>query len=764
MSTFDGFCQEFPLIRIDQFRALRDRPPPLACFLSHVHSDHLGGLENLKAPFVYCSPTTRELLLRLEKFPHRMNFNKNILERRLQTYSHLKPLLKPIPLETPTLIELCPGNSITVTLFDANHCSGAVMFLIEGQGKAILYTGDIRSEDWWVRKLVQHPKLVKYTFGRHRLDTVYLDTTFATKVDKYLDFQPKSEGLRELLEKIERYPEDTIFYFNAWTFGYEDVWLALSQVLGSRVHLDRYRYEIYTSVKKNNGPGLECPEAPILWGFKVGNGRQEGILTDDHTVRLHSCEKNTGCPIWNPENAHKVVMITPIIARHGDVEMREAGAGGGYGDLNASHELDLSDPMAVQQLLMLCAAHIKDKALLEKIILVLIALQKQRKGLGLDSEDDDRNNGKLELDKIPLEELPDMLVDMAKHGKLIRKEEDDIEEVVPPPQVAPVQTAAKPLPRAITFPYSRHSSHNELRGLLAALRPRDVWPNTYAPPQHWDESMSMESMFGDLCDRDKGQPMAFDKAMRAAVADIKAARKHKRDDLETQRPDTSSQREESDDENCDAEDTQESELPSSPPRMLPERSPEPAHEHAYITNAEETQQSTIDSSLPGPQQLPEHAHEREPDVTAKHEAVADSSANLEVEDTLMKTGAKNVSQVIPEAQAPTPGFSEAELIFSSLDDRISEAFVADNIDVYESENGDPYGSQSAKDVTTLSSTGSKARKRNPAESNVISASAKTRLAKRHKALRAAANGLWGNEVELESTQPKTDEIRRQDKI
>lgn len=26
----------------------------------------------------------------------------------------------------------------------ANHCPGSVMFLIEGDGKAVLYTGDIR--------------------------------------------------------------------------------------------------------------------------------------------------------------------------------------------------------------------------------------------------------------------------------------------------------------------------------------------------------------------------------------------------------------------------------------------------------------------------------------------------------------------------------------------------------------------------------------------------------------------------------------------
>jgi len=148
-----------------------------------------------------------------------MNFTKNILECRKQTYKHLQRVLKPIPLETPTTIELSPGNSICVTLFDANHCSGAVMFLIEGQGKAALYTGDIRSEEWWVNNLVRHPKIIPYSSGQRHLDTIYLDTTFATKIDRYLHFPSKFDGLRELLEKIQGYPEDTVFSFNAWTFG-----------------------------------------------------------------------------------------------------------------------------------------------------------------------------------------------------------------------------------------------------------------------------------------------------------------------------------------------------------------------------------------------------------------------------------------------------------------------------------------------------------------------------------------------------------------
>jgi DNA cross-link repair 1C protein len=235
MSTFNGIVSEFPRIRIDFFRIHASLPPPLACFLSHIHSDHLQGLESLKAPFVYCSAATRRLLLRLEKYPHRMNFLKGVLERRKQHYRHLKLVLKAVPLECPTEIELGPLEKIRVTLFDANHCPGAVMFLIEGDSKAILYTGDIRSEPWWVNSLVRNPVLLPYTTSLKQLDRIYLDTTFALKEDLYQTFPSKAKGIHELLAKIGQYPPETLFYLNAWTLGYEDVWVALSSFLRSRV-------------------------------------------------------------------------------------------------------------------------------------------------------------------------------------------------------------------------------------------------------------------------------------------------------------------------------------------------------------------------------------------------------------------------------------------------------------------------------------------------------------------------------------------------
>ena len=91
------------------------------------------------------------------------------------------------------------------------------------------------AETWWVNGLIRDPVLIPYTLGDRRLDKVYLDTTFAVKSNIYRTFPSKADGLKELLEKVLSYPSDTVFYFRAWTFGYEDVWLALSAALHTKV-------------------------------------------------------------------------------------------------------------------------------------------------------------------------------------------------------------------------------------------------------------------------------------------------------------------------------------------------------------------------------------------------------------------------------------------------------------------------------------------------------------------------------------------------
>ncbi|KAJ4358332.1 swr1 complex component [Didymosphaeria variabile] len=455
------------------------------------------GLESLRAPFVYCSAATREILLRLEKYHYRINFAQGKLESRNVTYDRsMRRLAKPLPLDTPTAIELAPGNNIQVTLIDANHCIGAVMFLIEGHGKAILYTGDIRAETWWVDSLVKNPILLPYTLGSRRLDCMYLDTTFATKSHPYREFQSKAEGIKELLDKVSKYPDDTVFYFHSWTFGYENVWIALSGFLRSRIHLDSYRTGIYGSlssldkkslrevgldVKVENRflreSGLNVQEAPALCGFRNGNRMQPGCLTSRPDVRIHSCERGMGCPVLDHDKNARVVHIIPIVTRvkGTNVEIAELGAGGGKGDLDQKEELETGNAANISKIIELCAKTIKDEQVLSKLSIVLQEALKDR-------------NGTIDLDMDLQKECPEKEPEIRL---------ENLATVLSTHLTRP-QEVGSLLNRTIRFPYSRHSSFAELCELVDAFRPKDVFPCT-VDENRWDPELGMRSLFGPFC-------------------------------------------------------------------------------------------------------------------------------------------------------------------------------------------------------------------------------------------------------------------------
>ncbi|TDZ28004.1 Protein artemis [Colletotrichum trifolii] len=433
MSTFNGLVAEFPDIRIDFFRRHSGRRPPLACFLSHVHSDHLAGLDSLRSPFVYCSAATREILLRLERYPCRINYAKGILEARVQTYKHLKNLLKPLPLDTPTTLELAPGKHIQVTLFDANHCPGSVMFLIEDGKYAILYTGDIRSEPWFVNAIARNPAIVEYTSGIKVLDKIYIDTSFIQDVP----FEPKSAGIAELLRKIEKYPKETIFHMQAWTYGYEQVWIALSKALGSKIHVDDYKMRVFSA-------------------------------------------------------------LTPVVAHlTSGGEMAEIGVGGGGDDLERDAELEPLSPADIESVL----------GMLDENPDFLPASRTRLQSL-LEAGTKTGRTVPLDMDIASFGEksetaIMDAFRAIAQKGHHITATMDE----------APASIHQQ-LPKTITFPYSRHSSYQELCDLVQSFRPRDVWPCTVNPIEWIKSSVSIKSLFGQFC---SGDIFAFDLELEALL-------------------------------------------------------------------------------------------------------------------------------------------------------------------------------------------------------------------------------------------------------
>ncbi|OAA78497.1 DNA repair metallo-beta-lactamase [Akanthomyces lecanii RCEF 1005] len=355
------------------------------------------------------------------------------------------------------------------------------MFLIERNGTAVLYTGDIRSEPWFVNSIARHPALIEYTSGIRRLHKIYLDTSFTEDVP----FQTKREGIAELLQKVALYPPDTVFYFQTWTYGYEEVWLALSKALKSQIHVDEYKMGIYTSLSSKTGDHRFAS----LTGYMCGNAWHPGCLTADESVRLHSCEKGHLCSVASQLN---VVKIQPIVARLADgTDIAEAGVGGGGNDFQRDAELgslSKQDVRALQELL-------KD-----------IGEDKEGVFKSLAHNIDSGRDMPLSLAIEMFGERLTTSIDKLG-GMLARK--DDFSSGATTPQ-------APGLPRVIRFPYARHSSYQELCHFVDAFKPLDVWPCTEDAQHWWRKGHSIASYFGEFC---TGNDFAYDRMVQALYPD-----------------------------------------------------------------------------------------------------------------------------------------------------------------------------------------------------------------------------------------------------
>ncbi|KAL1741444.1 hypothetical protein HDZ31DRAFT_45420 [Schizophyllum fasciatum] len=245
------------------------------------------------------------MLLRYEVYKERALLSMDIRAEKTRAFAHLKvdpvqcsdgtmyytgsrDLLKSIPLNTPTSIELSVDEQVMVTLIDANHCPGAVMYLIEGSKGAILHTGDFRAEPWFLDGIMRHPSLQPYIHNgfldrlspedwaqssvMKTLDAIYLDTATVTS---QLKVPSKARATSGLIELMKLYPPSTHFFINSWTWGYEDILKAIAQAFNAPIHLDRYKYGILKSISD-----------PFL----------RRLATADPTAtRFHACERFDRC-------------------------------------------------------------------------------------------------------------------------------------------------------------------------------------------------------------------------------------------------------------------------------------------------------------------------------------------------------------------------------------------------------------------------------------------------------------------------------------
>ncbi|OCH87963.1 hypothetical protein OBBRIDRAFT_889439 [Obba rivulosa] len=308
----NSFIHPYP-IRVDDFSDISStREPAKLYLLTHTHTDHLNGLASRSfGGRVVCSHDAKEMLLRHEVYSERALREMNLRAENSKTFRHLRveprktedgnvsyvgsrDLLVPHALHTPTEVYLSDKQSVTITLFDANHCPGAVMYLVEGDKGAVLHTGDFRAEPWFLESLARNAFLQRYLAtppasvgtipgsngcgGTHTdvvqtLDAIYLDT--ACLLDT-IDVPTKADATSGLVTLMSLLPVTTLFFINAWTWGYEDILKAIAQAFRSKIHVDRYKHSIYSSIYAD----------PFLRSI---------ITKDAGSTRFHACERFDHC-------------------------------------------------------------------------------------------------------------------------------------------------------------------------------------------------------------------------------------------------------------------------------------------------------------------------------------------------------------------------------------------------------------------------------------------------------------------------------------
>jgi len=193
-----------------------------AILLSHAHLDHSGALPLFylsNGPRTYTTPLTLELTrLLIEDFLRISGFYLPF--EYLDLLEMMKKTITISPNETVRI------SDFKVTFYDAGHIPGSTSILLEGEGKRILYTGDINDED------TQLLKGADYEVGE--LDLLITESTYATE-----DHPPRKEIEESFVEYAKEVIErGGVLFVPAFSVG-------RAQEIACVLHSYNFPYQIY---------------------------------------------------------------------------------------------------------------------------------------------------------------------------------------------------------------------------------------------------------------------------------------------------------------------------------------------------------------------------------------------------------------------------------------------------------------------------------------------------------------------------------------
>ncbi|CAF3492250.1 unnamed protein product [Adineta steineri] len=292
MCTYHGILEEYPLISIDSFET--HNYTSTMFFITHIHMDHLVGLER---------PEFGRYVAKINASIYMSEISKQLLST-MAPYRHLIPYFKTVPIDQPFALTIQSndpvqaklkegaaneslkstlsshaqnvGETILVTCFGSGHCPGSVMVWIEGEHGNVLFTGDFRLYRGQSKRITHlHRRRTDSdnkdeTYIFKPINNLYIDMTFFRPDILHIPTREVScEALILWIKGLVADKSNTanIYFKTSARVGYEQIYRALYDALGMRIHVEQGQYDFYSCL-------------PII---------QECLTTDPNTTRLHAC-------------------------------------------------------------------------------------------------------------------------------------------------------------------------------------------------------------------------------------------------------------------------------------------------------------------------------------------------------------------------------------------------------------------------------------------------------------------------------------------
>lgn len=228
--------EDCPGLFVDAFRATfraHTQDKESNFILTHYHGDHYNGLpkENkYQGPaLIHCTPVTAALLRNVHQVPPQF-----IVQHEYgDTWKH----------------SISPDKEARVTFYNANHCPGAAIVLIElPDGTCHLHCGDMRFHE----NMKSYP-LLQQAVKNRKVGVVYLDTTYGHPKHELIPQEEAVDMIASYVETVlqEKEPNSTLVLLSCYSIGKEKVLWEVSKRTQQQVHVSERKYEMLKCIQSH---------------------------------------------------------------------------------------------------------------------------------------------------------------------------------------------------------------------------------------------------------------------------------------------------------------------------------------------------------------------------------------------------------------------------------------------------------------------------------------------------------------------------------